>query len=98
MLFVRKNDSAVTPVFDRLEAYLWNYRDNKMSTLALLLIFTVTGFSMAYIMLYFNVILVSVGKRQLTLSEAMTTKHGTSIMKRTRQKTIPVNPGGFFLF
>lgn len=49
---------------------------------------------MAYLVSYLPAIFVTMfgGKRQLTTSEILTAHHDTSIIKRTRQQNIPVNP------
>ena len=92
---VKKVFSSVIRVSSKLEPYLLKSIESKMSHLTLYILLLVTGLTMAYLAGYLPAVFVTIfgGKRQLTNSEVLTAQFDTSIIKRTRQQTIPDNPG-----
>ena len=92
---VKKAFTTVIRVYSKLEPYLHKSVESKMNHLTLYIILLVTGLTMAYLAGYLPAVFVTIfgGKRQLTNSEVLTAQFDTSIIKRTRQQTIPVNPG-----
>ena len=87
--------TTVMRISSKLEPYSAKPLESKMNHLTLYIIFLVTGLTMAYLVSYLPAVFVTMfgGKRQLTTSEILTAHHDTSIIKRTRQQNIPVNPG-----
>lgn len=94
---VKRVLTTVIRVSSKLEPYVCKTADSKMNHLTLYLFLLVSGLTAAYLASYLPVLFVSVfgGKRQLSNSEVLTAQFDTSIVKRTRQQTIPVNPGTY---
>lgn len=91
----RKAIATVIRVYSKLEPYLHKSVESKMNYLTLYILLLVTGLTMAYLAGYLPAIFVTIfgSKRQLSNSEVLTAQFDTSIIRRTRQQTIPVNPG-----
>ncbi|XP_060594786.1 protein adenylyltransferase FICD-like [Ruditapes philippinarum] len=94
MITCRKKVPSVSPSFGPMGPVVKKVSENKMSILSFQLIFMLSGLTVAYFMTYryMPAILVSVfdGNNQITSSKVLTTT-GTSVVKRTRQQTMPQN-------
>lgn len=94
MITCRKKIPSVSFSMAPVEPVLKKVSQNKMSILFFLFILLLSGLSFAYFMSYLPMVLVSVfgEKHQITSSQVVTTP-GTSIVKRSRQQSVPQNSG-----
>lgn len=101
----KKSVTPVIPVLDRIEILMGKVPSLKINIITLLLFLVLSSVTIAYIMYFLPVFLTSFQvKKQIgnSLSHSVLTTAGTttgtSIVKRSRQKTLPSNPGFDFLF
>lgn len=94
MITCGKKLTSVNSVFTGMESILAKTSQNKMTILTLLLILLLSGLTLAYFMSCFPAILISIfeGKHQLASSDVLTSP-GTSVVKRSRQQSVPTNSG-----
>ena len=91
----KKRYTAVIPLLNRMDTILSKTSVSKMHSLTFMLFLLASGATLAYLSLYLPVLLTVLDSRnQIGHSEVLTSAGtGTSIIKRPRQKTVPVNSG-----
>ena len=94
---IKKVFASFIRVSSKLEPCFAKSADSKMNHLSLYIFLLITGLTVAYLASYLPAVFVTIfgGKRHMSTSEVLTANYDTSIMKRSRQQNIPVNPGNF---